>query len=295
MDSARSVDLRTDIWALGVICYELLAGRPPFFGDSIPLLCMAILNLTPQSLRAVGRSDVPPELERVILRCLEKDRERRFGSISELALALARFAPPRSRISIERISSAAGVATNGPGSQTETFLHGLSPLGSMRDSGRSRDGLDFAEVTAGATQGSWGRTASERRRPYRFWIGVGVTLSAVIGMLLLLLYGRSRSPEHASIDAVASSSAVAPAAARTPEGSPATAQVAPAPPGVVPAPEEVRAASPVPVVPPIPTGTPFPTRPHGKPKPPAVAASSSAPKPAPARPKPHAGDWEDER
>jgi serine/threonine protein kinase len=304
MDSARNVDLRTDIWALGVICYELLAGRPPFSGESIPQLCIAVLSQTPPSLRAGGRPDVPPELESVIMRCLEKDRERRFSSISELALALARFAPPRSRISIERISSAAGVAASSPGSGRGAAVRDRSPSGAMRDSGRNPDGRDSAEAPAGATQGTWGRTASERRSgtaserrsPYLVWIGTGVTLSVAIGALLLL-YGRFRTPEHA-LDTLASSSAVAPAAPRTAEVAPATAQVAPAPPAVVPVPvpEEARPASPAPAVPPVSTTAPYTARPRAKSKPPpAVAASSSVPKPAPAHPKPHAGDWEDER
>jgi serine/threonine-protein kinase len=99
----KTVDGRSDVWALGVILYELLAGRQPFAGDVAMSVLAAVVSDPVPPLRE-QRPDVPPELERVILRCLEKKPEARFQSVAELALALEPFAPPTAVPSIQRIS-----------------------------------------------------------------------------------------------------------------------------------------------------------------------------------------------
>lgn len=82
------VDGRSDIWALGVVMYELLAHRPAFVGDNPQALCLQILN-APVDPLAELRPDLPPALVYVIERCMERDPERRFQNVAELAEALA--------------------------------------------------------------------------------------------------------------------------------------------------------------------------------------------------------------
>jgi serine/threonine-protein kinase len=91
MRSARDVDGRTDIWALGAILYESLAGAPPHSGASLPEICTSLLHDTPRPLESL-RSDLPPGLAAVIMRCLAKDRADRFPSMRDFTLALAPFA-----------------------------------------------------------------------------------------------------------------------------------------------------------------------------------------------------------
>ena len=114
MQSLRDVDHRADLWSLGVILYYLISGRRPYGGRSLPEMWLAILRGPPPPMASVG-PQVPPELEAVILRCLERDPARRMPSIVELAQGLAPFASPRGRQSVEYVRCAS--EPRGPMSQ----------------------------------------------------------------------------------------------------------------------------------------------------------------------------------
>jgi serine/threonine-protein kinase len=98
------VDPRTDIWSLGVVMFELLTGNVPFNGAGPAQVCAAVLT---QPIPAMSnyRKDVPPALEAIVLRCLERDRERRFDHVADLAAALGAFSADDEPLAPDRSSS----------------------------------------------------------------------------------------------------------------------------------------------------------------------------------------------
>jgi len=87
---AQDLDARTDLFSFGIVLYEMASGAPPFHGDSVGLIFDGILNRAPAP---VGRLNpgLPQELERIVGKCLEKDRELRYQHASEIRADLQRL------------------------------------------------------------------------------------------------------------------------------------------------------------------------------------------------------------
>ncbi len=187
MQSSRDVDARTDIWAIGVVLFELLTGRPPFDGETLAEICVKAASQPPPPL--VGRRpEVPQELQSVIEKCLHKQRENRYRNVAELAIALAPFGPKRARASVERITNiiqAAGLS-----------MSALSlPPSSQIVAESSPEGI--------GTQAAWGQTAAGRKWGLASAALITALISTGAIVTLILLLGRHGSDATTATTAAA--------------------------------------------------------------------------------------------
>jgi serine/threonine-protein kinase len=225
MQRAKGVDARTDLWALGIILFELLTGKPAFDGVTLTELVFKIATEAPRPLREL-RPDAPEGLERVITRCLEKSREARFQTVAELANALRDFASIRGRLSIEGIEGVlrrAGIsnvaATALAGSNPEIVSPGPAFSNALSNLGRE-------------TEGSWDAGGTGSRSTGRTIGAIAALATGVLmlGLLVFFFFGRR------TIQAVVVESGLAPSptdASRDPTAPPATSERVPATPPAI--------------------------------------------------------------
>jgi serine/threonine-protein kinase len=222
IQSSKDVDARTDLWALGVILFELVSGTMPFEAETVTQLAVQVATVSPPSFKS-RQVDVPEGFERAVMLCLEKDRNKRFQNVGQLALALREFAPAHALGSVDRIQRTLAAAvgrTSGvqsrpdePGEAYAPTLAAVSGEVSLASSSR-------------ATRGTRARRARAGRIRLGAIAGAGVVL-VVVGVGVMLARGRPATTESRA--GATGSAAATPAAAVVPaEPASATASSAPA-------------------------------------------------------------------
>jgi len=183
--SPKSVDGRTDLWALGVILHELCTGETLFSGDTLGEILASILQ-KPIPPLSQQRADVPEAFERIVLRCLARDEAARYADAAELARDLEPFGSRWSKLSVERITGMLGMRD--ADARPVLVRHPSLPSGASE------------AVTRRVTSSRWG-LSSARTLGAR-----GVAIAAVTLGAALLLFGgwwRVRGPARAAGEASA--------------------------------------------------------------------------------------------
>jgi eukaryotic-like serine/threonine-protein kinase len=219
MQTPKDVDATTDIWALGIILYELLTGRVPFDGATIAEVAVKAATQAPPPMRTY-RPDMPPGLEGAIIRCLEKDRRNRYRNVAELAVALVEFGPRRARASVERIS---GIVQASGLSASALAMPPSPPI----------VGTQLAPGTVAPV----GRTAASQSPGARKGNILAVSLGALAVACTVAAIAFVGRAQHPSI----------PAQAGLPEPVHAAAAVPPEPPAIVVPPAETTPPTPPPL------------------------------------------------
>jgi hypothetical protein len=157
IQSARDVDVRTDIWALGVTLYQLLAARLPFPGSNATEIAVKVATDPPEPLA------IASGLHAVVWKCLEKDPDRRYGSVGALMLALQPFGGPSASHLVRQASQLGGL--------TSGFAPVPPPVTSPQDYA-----VAMTQATLGATGTQSGQPVTPRKRRWLL-----TTLLLVIG------------------------------------------------------------------------------------------------------------------
>jgi serine/threonine protein kinase len=200
--SASSIDLRTDLWAVGVILYELCTGVRPFASSNVAEVLALILERDPVPL-SVMRAGIPPGFEAVVSRCLHKNAEHRFASAAELAHALAPFGP----------WAAAGARAGPPLDGRESTPRGAAPAPAVVE-----PFVRTADVWTGKDRAGARASSSPYLRMVVLGAAIGIALLAVAAVVLAVRGGpreaRASSTPSAAVSissAPAASAAAAPA------------------------------------------------------------------------------------
>ncbi len=197
MASTRNVDLRTDIWALGAVLYQLTTGVVPFQAESITQLCVMVLQQepVPPSLMQHG---LPVEFDRVVMRCLQKAPAHRYANVAELAAELQPFGAEEARTSVQRIQRMLGIPAAPSDWRSSPSLASSSQTGapSLDPEGATPLVSPQTGPLGAGTSASWGQTASggKTKSPVLGLAVSGVAvLAAALAGLGLFVHHRSQS------------------------------------------------------------------------------------------------------
>jgi len=227
--SPRDVDHRSDLYSVGAILYEMLAGRTPYTSDTgeFTEILFKIFTTDPEPLRGI-RPDVPEGLASIVHRALLRDREGRFASAVDMAEALAPFADERSREHLTRMRSTRRSSMTPPGQgHAVTPLDENARVAQSEATARTFASSSLPPAPIVPTAGGVAREASgPARRTGRG--GAGLVIGIVAGVLALGAVAALAMRSHGAPSLPPQGITSEPAAAMHPAAPPTVAQPLPA-------------------------------------------------------------------
>ncbi len=222
-----TVDGRSDVWSLGIVMYELLTGKPAFEGEG-PMKILSSIGENAVAPLGEVRGDLPEGLADIVMRCIDRDRDRRYRDVAEVAAALGAYASPGHAPLVGRI---------------ETLMRDVAKPTVMPHVPASTRDEQLASTLLGDGSASGGPAPT---RPPEKGIGVAAVLvgaaALVVGgafVYVAMAGGEPRAPSVVAVDAAAE------AAEETPTSAP-SAVAEPVAPTHTPSPRPVSPPTPGP-------------------------------------------------
>jgi serine/threonine protein kinase/Tfp pilus assembly protein PilF len=183
-----SVDVRTDLWSLGAVLYEMIAAHVPFAGETPTETLSLILQKEPPALTRFAH-DVPPELERIVTKALTKDREERYQTAKDMLIDLRNL---KRRVEVDAEID----RTVPPEYRGATAGKSTGSGQSAPDTGSGSAALTSANSTSSAEYIVSGM------KQHKLATSVAAGLVVIVGAVGLFLYLRARS-EQGAIESIA--------------------------------------------------------------------------------------------
>jgi len=246
----RDIDHRADVYACGVIMFQALTNRLPFDAESYPALMVKIMTEEAPDV-SLFRRDLPVGLSDVVMRAMAKDRDRRFQTMNDLAVALGPFSQAQAAAVMVTNPPVSPLASTQASGETTPFAwtqgeaaSGAPPAGGGATQMDAFDGTQVPTRSDAGGQPQDERPITETRVAYDSGstskaplIGAGIIAAAVIGAGLIISLGNRPAPAAPAVDQAA---AALPTAAPVPAALPMPAPAAPSQPAAKPTEVQIK-------------------------------------------------------
>jgi serine/threonine protein kinase len=207
---ASDVDARTDIWGLGAILYELITGQMAFVGKDVKAILDHVLSDDPCPMPSLRR-DVPSELDAIVMRCLDRDRDRRWATAAKFARALSTYGSSGTFTQLASVQRELGSTGSIPAVRTQGSNSVDPMVANVRASMATAPDPDEVRAREGIVEDWTKQRARKRTARIAMMVLAAVSLVVASAALLVRVSGRTAG----GVDTRATAQSGAPLAAES--------------------------------------------------------------------------------